>query len=314
VSIPFEEQVSAGIPFNDEIIKNPNLQIPGLGNMPNLNTGETVGEPSPPIPQEILKGGALGQNQSLSGIDDPSLMNELVPNQNNQTQPPPNNQVQPPVDMNISPLQQLQQSGVSDTSFIKQDDPVKTSDFMKTTIPDEKYTDDYQKITNAETGGEKDPNIRTNVQGSGSSAFGPAQLTKGLAEGYLNKEGMNWTDEEKGYLERFNKQGEKFLKYGGKDMEQSIINEGLVPGSPEAEAFKKKWDYGGEGELTSEKDKKMYEQVVRKMMKEIRGRVGDDNDAFRREWRFGSTGAKDKNLKDERYKTAYTGSLTGKQV
>ncbi len=125
-----------------------------------------------------------------------------------------------------------------------------------------------------------DPWIRTKIDGSSSTAYGPLQLTKSLAQGYLKKEGMNWDDREKRYLERFVEQGNTFLKWGGEDMPRDKKD-------PKTGEDVSRYDYGGSGDLNSDKDKMMYKIVVEKMLAEIYGRHKGDVDNVWREWRFG---------------------------
>lgn len=151
----------------------------------------------------------------------------------------------------------------------------------------------YADITRAETGSYDNPWIRTELAGSGSSAYGPAQLTGTTAKHYRDKPGMDWSEGEMDYLNRFGEQADKFLEVGGSDMPAALAKRHIA-GLRDDEAFKKTWDYGGSGTLGSEQsDRNMYEQVVSKMMGDISGRTGDDKEAFWREWRFGETGAKD---------------------
>lgn len=137
-----------------------------------------------------------------------------------------------------------------------------------------------------------DPWIRTKVVGSSSSAYGPVQLTRDLAEGYLHQSKMKWSDEEKEYLERFVLQGDNFLRYGGKDMpfngKDSNGNDVRI------------YDYGGSGVLTSEADKKMYRQVTEKMIEETFTRYHGRVDDVWRDWRFGANNIDDEDFGYER--------------
>ena len=184
--------------------------------------------------------------------------------------------------------------------YVKQDGPLfmgkhkKESDYE---FSEARLVEDiYKKITRAETGSFNDPYIRTTLAGSGSSAYGPAQMTKTLAQEYLNK--GPWTRQEKDYLYRFIEQGENFLRYGGGDWKNF---------TDMTEESAKQWEYGGSGNLTSDKDKAMYENVTKKimgkMLKNYKGKYED----FWRVWRFGATGAKDMTNVDEGYKKRYRG-------
>ncbi|EGJ3141394.1 hypothetical protein IGV50_004418 [Salmonella enterica subsp. enterica serovar Newport] len=104
----------------------------------------------------------------------------------------------------------------------------------------------YEGVKEAETGNEPNPWIRTKSPESGvSTAWGPAQLTGTLAEDYLKNHPEIFTPEELDYLDRFVIQADKFKKAAKNDP---------------------KYGYGGTGDLTSEEDKKLYEQVNAKMM------------------------------------------------
>ncbi|EGI0196855.1 hypothetical protein IFY90_004258 [Salmonella enterica] len=104
----------------------------------------------------------------------------------------------------------------------------------------------YDAVSDAETGGLDNRWIRTKAPESGlSTAWGPAQLTGTLAKDFLNNKPLIFTEEERDYLKRFVAQAEKFKKADDSDPV---------------------YGYGGVGELTSDKDKELYEQVNSKMM------------------------------------------------
>ena len=175
----------------------------------------------------------------------------------------------------------------------------------------------YKAITSAEGAGFH----RTWVKGSGSSAYGPAQLTRDLAKTYRNSD-IKWSPEESTYLDKFIAQGQKFLDVGGKDMEGALKERGLT--GQAAENFRDTWGYArkdednkyisgtGKGALgNTARDRKLYEKVVKKMMGKIRKRTGNDTKAFWREWRFGKRGGLDPNKLDSRYAQAFNQSLGG---
>lgn len=145
-----------------------------------------------------------------------------------------------------------------------------------------------------------DPWIRTNVRNApgGSSAYGPAQLTKSLAQGYLenhlNGGKIAWTSEEIEYLKKFIKQGELFLKWGN-----SVPANGIDPNSG---MDVRKYDYGGSGDLTSEEDKVLYERVVKKMLSDIYSSNDDNEREMWIEWRHGGSYRGDV---EERYGEAF---------
>ena len=177
---------------------------------------------------------------------------------------------------------------------------------IKDTI-EENIPNYYEDISRAETGSYDNPWIRTEVMGSGSSAYGPAQLTGTTAKHYRDKSGMDWSEEEMDYLNRFGNQADMFLEVGGSDMEKALAQRELK--GQQAEEFKKTWDYGGSGELGNmQMDRDMYGQVVSKIMGDISRRTGDDKEAFWREWRFGETGAKDPANVDTGYRDRFFGA------
>lgn len=143
--------------------------------------------------------------------------------------------------------------------------------------------------------------IRTRAVGSSSSAYGPAQLTKSLAEGYLVTNPDLFDDEEKAYMKRFIDQGEKFLKYGGGDWKKYDKGDG---GWTQDE-LKTLFEYGGPGILNTPEDKALYVRVVDKMLGEIAGRNKNDPNKVWREWRFGAGSKKN----DERYERMFRSAL-----
>ena len=121
-------------------------------------------------------------------------------------------------------------------------------------------------VAKVETGGEKDPFIRTRfIPKGGSTAYGPLQITVSLAKGFNKNKAKtkNFTPEEKDYLQRFIQQGAQFNKFGNE---------------PDKEGFDPKYDYGGGGDLTSDEDKKLYWSVARKMFnEELKGSTDPDD-------------------------------------
>ena len=140
-----------------------------------------------------------------------------------------------------------------------------------------------EAITQAETGPFENKWIRNKVD-EASSAYGPAQLTYSLAEGYLNNNPDMFDDTEKEYLGRFIEQGKKIINT--KDKADAV------------------YGLGGTGTLTSDDDKGTYQVVVAKMLEEIYERNGGDLDKTWSEWRFGPSGGE-----DERYKTEFFNAL-----
>jgi len=131
----------------------------------------------------------------------------------------------------------------------------------------------YALVSNAETGGEKDPYIRTRVAPKeGSTAFGPVQITGRLIRGHLSPANVGrFTPEEQAFMRRMDSQAALFAKFG---------KEPAKPG------YDARYDYGGSGDLIkTDADKKTYEQVAKKMMAyELERAKGDPRKAVE-QWR-----------------------------
>jgi len=182
------------------------------------------------------------------------------------------------------------------------------------------------------------PWIRTAAKGSGSTAYGPVQMTKGLAENYLGNGAIKWSEDEKKFLNEFIDQGWKFLAHGGQgdkgashyrgpgiDTDQVNANMevykklGIELDSKYDARYDYYWDsggaanigegdYGGVGEVSEEKEygRKMYEQIAKKMIGEIYSRKKGDEEALWREWRFGN---ENRNSEDDRYEEKFEEAL-----
>tara|TARA_R100000234_G_scaffold112474_1_gene86162 strand:+ start:800 stop:1360 length:561 start_codon:yes stop_codon:yes gene_type:complete len=131
----------------------------------------------------------------------------------------------------------------------------------------------YLGIEEAETGN-LNPGmaryIRTKKIGSGSSAFGPVQMTKAILSGPGYSD-MKFTDEEDSFVKNvLIPQADNFLKYGGDDMIEGM----------------ERYDYGGPGDFTPA-DTSMYKQVAKKVMAYEFGpmRAKGDVDTFIQNWR-----------------------------
>ncbi len=120
----------------------------------------------------------------------------------------------------------------------------------------------------------------------GSSAYGPLQITLGLMR--LAKDDLKLTKAESAYVKKFIKQGELFLKYGNE---------------PDREGYQDKYDYGGKGDLSGSADRKLYEQVGKKLLALVWQQSNKDPQAFLNSWRFG--GEKDVEKQDRRYFVAF---------
>ena len=124
----------------------------------------------------------------------------------------------------------------------------------------------------------------------GSSAYGPLQITTGLMRIARNQLKLN--KRETAYVERFIKQGELFLKYGNE---------------PDREGYQDKYDYGGKGDLSGSADRKLYEQVGKKLLDLVWKQSNEDMKTFLNAWRFG--GKKEVERKDRKYFAAFKASF-----
>tara|TARA_R100001244_G_scaffold26363_2_gene26416 strand:- start:228 stop:848 length:621 start_codon:yes stop_codon:yes gene_type:complete len=156
----------------------------------------------------------------------------------------------------------------------------------------------YNSFVDAETGHLEGINkfIRTEASKTpgGSSAYGPAQMTGTLVRDMLERKIV--PDHLKEYANKFLDQSEKFLKYG---------NEKYLTG------YDPKYDYGGEGDLTSEKDQENYKELAKSILAHHwKNAQGEDSiNTIIRAWRFGPSSEKgetdDPNYWD-RFKESYS--------
>lgn len=120
----------------------------------------------------------------------------------------------------------------------------------------------YDAFKAAETGGESNPWIRTKGKDASSdlhsSAYGPIQITYSLAQDYLENHPDLFTEDEKDYLSDYVNQGKMMIAASN-----GYVND-------------PKLQYGGEGYLTGNKAKEMYEKVAKKMLVDTFRRNGGD--------------------------------------
>ena len=126
----------------------------------------------------------------------------------------------------------------------------------------------YDVISACETLGYSNPWIRTEVRtDKGSSAYGPAQLTKTLATDMLTRKDVKFDGEEKAFLRRFVKQGDKFLANSDN------------PDTPQ-------YHYGGGGDMSAS-DRPIYKRVVTKMLERYIDKYDGDIKAVMKAWSRG---------------------------
>ena len=174
--------------------------------------------------------------------------------------------------------------------------------------------DIYEAFAYAETGthpiAKDTPWIRTTLEGSGSSAYGPVQLT-GANDSMIHNQiknnfkntGIDWTEEEKTFMKKYRKESLKRLVHGGMKEAGTVDKMELISsksqeykdmGITEATVYDSAYDYGGAGNL-DDHDKKMYEQVAKKFMKREWDRAIKNTpegtspiELLKRYWRFGN--------------------------
>jgi len=164
----------------------------------------------------------------------------------------------------------------------------------------------YEALANAETGRMGKKFIRTKkAPKGGSSAYGPTQITKGLVDSSKAQGLFEGTGVEN-YVDRFQEQGAKFLKYGRE---------------PNKAGYEEKYDYGGEGDLTSPEDRKSYKQMSDILIRDaweqaVKDNPSDPVDTFIRYWRYGKGESPKYSLDDkstssyyDRFKKAYRGMM-----
>lgn len=182
----------------------------------------------------------------------------------------------------------------------------------------------HERITSIETGKLEETFIRTQVNGSGSSAYGPVQITRGLVMGYMkNKSKLFTVPEREAMLEMAERQRIS-LKIGGSD-----ITKHQRGGSEHAQArvwakrygyetvdeFLTAFDYGGDFGLADDEDFALkYESFSRKMLQDtLKGAKGDEMEAASR-WHGGMAWSTAKSKKGTKaYREKYQALLDAKQ-
>ena len=154
----------------------------------------------------------------------------------------------------------------------------------------------YNAIAYAETGSSihrKNPWIRTTKVGSGSSAYGPVQMTGTLVDENLPRykdtgESMiKFTEEEEKFLEVFGDQASDFLFFGNEgDERRAQVN-------PKTKSrYSTDFEYAGKGYSWDDNDRRMYKNVAKKLMKYKFDKLGNNHDQlhdFIKDWRHGAT-------------------------
>jgi len=159
----------------------------------------------------------------------------------------------------------------------------------------------YSSIFHSEFRNTRDrrtPFIRTkHAPKSGSSAYGPLQITLGLMNSAKNQLALN--NDEQSFVDRFVVQGEKFLKFGKE---------------PNRPGYEPKYDYGGAGDLDNARDRQLYEQVGQKLLRLVWDQAQGDPMKFVNAWRYGMNSKKDVRTHDVGYYKAFSEMFGLKEV
>lgn len=132
------------------------------------------------------------------------------------------------------------------------------------------YSEEYYRLANAETGGEKDPWIRTRIAPKeGSTAYGPIQITKRRVEDALNRGLIQDPEVAQWARDRFIPHADTMLKHGRM--------KGKIPD------YDPRFDYGGPGDF-NDTDKLMYSRLGEMMIEDVKKRVGNDPAAIMKDW------------------------------
>lgn len=164
-----------------------------------------------------------------------------------------------------------------------------------------KLTDQQKRfvsnIRTIETGGVENPFIRTKAAGTGSSAFGPVQITKGLLESTLQGQPQLFSETERAAMEDLVLRQKVALAVGGSD--RSRYAPGGVKmaqgaawakkfGFADVQSFLNAFDYGGDFGLGQNSDFQLhYESVAEKLLlAQLEETGGDELEAASR-WHGG---------------------------
>jgi len=165
----------------------------------------------------------------------------------------------------------------------------------------DEFWDSFQK---AETGGNKDPWIRTTASNAkgGSSAYGPVQLTRSLVSEYSKNNPK--VIEDAGLSEfaiKYMDQADEFLIHGN--------NEGKI------DFYDPNYDYGGKGHLYGAEDQESYSKLTKVLMGDLWEKAKKTKDPVEnliKYWRWGEKDAKIKNREtDPRYFKDFYDKLRG---
>lgn len=149
-------------------------------------------------------------------------------------------------------------------------------------MADDQYRDFLDAIQAVETGGLDDPWIRTKyMPARGSTAYGPYQVTMGLARGVLEDDSYGLDDDEKVVLEKLVRQQSFASSIGGRDRKSAEAT-----GRFSKEELDK-FDYGGTFDF-SDAEKKILLSAQEKMVRKTLDDSGGDHSEAARRWHGGA--------------------------
>lgn len=171
-------------------------------------------------------------------------------------------------------------------------------DYMKLNEQQKRFA---QNIRTIETGGVENPFIRTKAVGTGSSAYGPVQITKGLLEATLSKKPEMFTDSERSAMEDLVLRQKVALAVGGSDRAKYARGGAkMVQGAAwaakfgfaDVDSFLNAFDYGGDFGLGNDVQfQLLYESVADKLLVAQLDEAGGDELEAASRW-HGGTGWK----------------------
>lgn len=154
---------------------------------------------------------------------------------------------------------------------------------MKLNAEQQKFVDNIRTI---ETGGVSNPYIRTKAVGTGSSAYGPWQITKGLLESTLKNKPDFFDDKERAVIEDLITRQKVALMVGGSDRAKYAAGGMKMAqgaawakryGFADVDSFLNAFDYGGDFGLSQNSDFQLaYEGIAHKLLVDQLNETGGD--------------------------------------
>lgn len=166
--------------------------------------------------------------------------------------------------------------------------------FMKLNAQQRRFADNIRTI---ETGGVANPYIRTKAVGTGSSAYGPVQITKGLLESTLKNQPNMFSEAERAAMEDLVLRQKVALAVGGSDRAKYAAGGVKMAqgaawakkfGFADVTSFLNAFDYGGDYGLSTNTEFQLhYESVAEKMLVAQLDEAGGDELEAASRWHGG---------------------------